>query len=203
MKNTGIRDVSEGDERAFNQVASYARAAARKSAFRRGPLPPGKDPDDVVQEVGLELTRQLGRGCLYRIDQALRSPSGFKATREYRALVLAVGRALSRVRGRQDKRRQRYRKQKGGELPTDVSLDRRNDKGHEKEGTAPSVESVVQCATDIASLMTTWSPLERQVARMLNEGYKQAEIAAELGLDPRRVSEIKGGLQPRLASYLR
>jgi hypothetical protein len=168
-------------------VDAYSLAAIRRNEVQRGPLP-GCERQDVMQQAHLELCTLLGPRYLEQIAVAL--SSGFRGTPEHAALKKAVWRAIGKARWRHDRREILG-------LPRELSFsDRNEDPGH------PGDRNSIDLAIDLEQALGRSSPLEKQIWQRHHDGKSVRQIGSELGMDFRRVAEIRKRLLALLADRM-
>jgi hypothetical protein len=152
----------------------------------------GQDREDVIQTVHLLLCEFLGDDYMRHIARNIRSAS--RETAEHAELRRTIGRAVSRAIGKHrwtsDKRRQRG-------LAREVSCDR-------EPSTTLSVitTKLINWEIDLNQGIADLGELEAEVWRRVVERKTTRQIGRELGIDFRRIAEIRKRLIRVLSSYL-
>jgi len=151
-----------------------------------------QDREDVIQNTHLFLCQFLGRDYTGRIASII--PFAARGTAEraavMREIVQAVNRAIGKQRWTSDKRRQRG-------LAREVSYDR-------EPSTAVSIVTakLINWEIDLSQGIANLGEIETKVWRGLVQGKTTRQIGKELGIDFRRIAEIRTKIIRVLASYL-
>jgi hypothetical protein len=151
-----------------------------------------QDREDVIQNVHLVLCEFLG--CDYMRKIASIVPFASRGTAErtevMRRIAHAVSRAIGKQRWTSDKRRQRG-------LAREVSYDR-------EPSTAVSMVAakLINWEIDLSQGIANLGDLESKVWRGLVQGKTTRQIGKELGIDFRRIAEIRQKIIRVLSSYL-
>jgi hypothetical protein len=140
-----------------------------------------QDRDDVLQNAHLFLCQFLGNDYMQRIASII--PFASRGTSERADVMRQIAQAISRAIGKQrwttDKRRQRG-------LAREVSFDR-------EPSTAVSVVAakLINWEIDLSQGIANLGDLETKVWRGLVQGKTTRHIGKELGVDFRRIAEIR------------
>jgi len=151
-----------------------------------------QDREDVIQNTHLFLCEFLGQDYMQRIASVV--PHSKRGTTEYcevrRKIAHAVSRAIGKQRWRSDKRRQRG-------LAREVSCDC-------EPSTAVSIVAtkLINWEIDLSQGIANLGELESKVWRGLVAGKTTRNIGQELGIDFRRIAEIRRQIIRVLSSYL-
>src|SRR5262249_52528533 len=151
-----------------------------------------QDREDVIQNAHMFLCQFLGRDYAERIASII--PFAAKGTAKraavMREIVQAVNRAIGKQRWTSDKRRQRG-------LAREVSYDR-------EPSTAVSIVTakLINWEIDLSQGIANLGEIETNVWRGLVQGKTTRQIGKELGIDFRRIAEIRMKVIRVLASYL-
>ncbi len=151
-----------------------------------------QDREDVVQTVHLFLCQSLGSDYMRRIANII--PFRSRGTTEHQEVTRGIAQAVSRAIGNQrwtkDKRRQRG-------LPREVSYDR-------EPSTSVSLiaAKLVNWEIDLSQGIANLGDLETMVWRGLVERKTTRQIGQELGIDFRRIAEMRTEIIQVLAAYL-
>jgi hypothetical protein len=151
-----------------------------------------QDREDVVQTVHLFLCQSLGRDYMRRIASSI--PFRSRGTPEYRevarGIAHAVSRAIGNQRWRSDKRRQRG-------LPREVAY-----AGEPSTSVSSVAAKLINWEIDLSQGIADLGELEAQVWRGLLQRKTTRHIGRELGIDFRRIAEIRKEIIRVLSSYL-
>jgi len=151
-----------------------------------------QDREDVVQTVHLHLCQSFGSDYMQRIANIIpfRSRGTTEQQEVTRGIAEAVNRAIGNQRWTKDKRRQRG-------LPREVSYDR-------EPSTSISLLAVkfINWEIDLSQGIANLGDLETMVWRGLAEGKTTRQIGHELGIDFRRIAEMRTEIIRVLAAYL-
>jgi len=151
-----------------------------------------QDREDVVQTVHLLLCESLGRDYMQQIANII--PFRSRGTPEHREVSRGIAQAVSRAIGSQrwtkDKRRQRG-------LPREVSYDR-------EPSTAVPLLAVklLNWEIDLSQGIANLGELEKLVWYGLAQGKTTRQIGQELGINFRRIAEMRKEIIQVLSSYL-
>jgi hypothetical protein len=151
-----------------------------------------QDRADVVQTVHLLLCQSLGRDYMQRIADII--PFRSRQTSDHREVTRAIAQAVSRAIGSQrwtkDKRRQRG-------LAMEVAYD------PEPSMPVSAVAArLINWEIDLSEGIANLGALETMVWRGLAEGKTTRQIGRELGMDFRRIAEVRQRIIRVLSSYL-
>jgi hypothetical protein len=151
-----------------------------------------QDREDVVQNAHLFLCQFLGIDYMQRIARII--PFASRGTTEradvMRQIVQAVSRAVGKQRWTADKRRQRG-------LAREVSYD------HEPSTAVSMVAAkLINWEIDLSQGIANLGDLEAKVWRGLVQGKTTRHIGKELGIDFRRIAEVRKKIIQVLSSYL-
>jgi hypothetical protein len=168
-------------------IDAYAFKAFGESANSRGPFPAFFGPEDMAQEVHLQLFEEFGPHYGDRIAEA-KAHDNWSTSPEHCALKRAVSAAIGHGRWTEDKRRQR-------------KLPRRTGSNTALGGiVAPLVTEAVDFAIDLQRVMAGFSHAERRIWDLARAGWTLREIGVAVALDPRRVCEIRQRLVETVAA---
>lgn len=180
---------------AINDIDRYARTIVRSDMYLYGRLPGcfcGGLCEDVLQQVHVYLGEEFGDEYAQRVASAISAaPSMFKTTLEYEVLAKAIKKAIGQARWRYDQRRRRG-------LPQEVPFP----EGYEELHFQESESVLIERTTDLLRMFNSWSPLELAVWQGSSLGKTVQELEQELGIDYRRVSEMRRRLQKDIESCL-
>jgi hypothetical protein len=153
-----------------------------------------QDRDDVIQTVHLFLCQTLGRDYLQLIASVIPFSSRGTATAKHQDVTRGIAHAVSRAIGNQrwtsDKRRQRG-------LAKEVAYDC-------EPGTSISsvAAKLINWEIDLSQGIADLGELEAKVWRGLVQRKTTREIGQELGIDFRRIAEIRAQVIRVLSGYL-
>jgi hypothetical protein len=151
-----------------------------------------QDREDVIQTVHLYLCESLDRHYMQRIAGVI--PFSSRGTTEHREVTRSMAHAVSRAIGNQrwtsDKRRQRG-------LAREVAYDR-------EPSTSISLVAakLINWEIDLSQGIADLGGLEAQVWRGLVQRKTTRQIGHELGIDFRRIAEIRKEIIRVLSVYL-
>ncbi len=153
---------------------------------------PNQDREDVTQTAHLLLCELLGNEYMQRIAAII--PFRSRGTPEHaevrREIAQAVSRAVGKHRWTRDKRRQR-------------GLAREVRSNHEPSSSISVVAAkLINWEIDLSQGIANLGDRETKVWRGLVQGKTTRQIGKELGIDFRRVAEIRKGIIDVLSSYL-
>jgi hypothetical protein len=154
-------------------------------------LPYFVQPDDLSQEVHLQLLLAFGPGYMQILDTVLSGPGQFKDTEEYKTTKKAFSRAVGSLRSTYVKRLQRG-------LPQEVSLDGEPVSCRE----SPMAELLLDLTIDLCQGLVKFTAQERKVWSLLRKGFSDQEVGERLDMDRRRVWEIRRKLTKIMAEKL-
>ena len=177
MSNSSLVETSRGWLAGIDEVQRYVAGAVRRDQRQCGPLPFQVGPDDVAQEVFVELLRDE--------DQSTVTP-----VRKDR-VADAVKRVLRRYRDR------KYQRKRKG-LPEIQHLD---SEPEEKTSWREVERLAADLETDLGPALTDEEALIWH--KLATEGNKTVrEIGADLGIGHQRVSEVRRKLETMITAYL-
>ena len=154
-------------------------------------LPYFVQPDDLSQEVHLQLRLAFGSDYMEILDAALSQPIDFKGTEEYKTTKKAFSRAVGSLRSTYVKRLQRG-------LPQEVPLDGEPVLRRE----SPMAELLLDLTIDLCQGLVKFTEQEHEVWGLLREGFSDQEVGERLGMDRRRVWEIRRKITKTMAERL-
>ncbi len=155
-------------------------------------MPPHLDVDDVEQDVHLKLLHLLGPEYAELIEKALSRGVDFYGSTEHRAIQAAFKQALGNAQSAFLQRRRRGRLQ---ELPLE--------REPESHADTAKAQALLDLTLDVADSLTRLSDREKQVWCLSQEGYTTRDIAGVMGVDFRRVAELRLRIITKLAAVLR
>jgi RNA polymerase sigma factor (sigma-70 family) len=156
--------VSDGrdDRSVIDNVTRYVKTAVAKNTLKNGPLPEC-DPEDIIQEVLLELAKEYG-SCVTRWEWQCIHAKMRELTRK------AVRRPHARVKKRQQRGR-------GREFPLAEVV---------QEPTS-QVTAKIDLAMDVRAAVERLPERQKKIADLLSSGFTVREIADRLGISRQTV----------------